>query len=92
MSVLASQSPRRCVECSRCLVLVVEAPIASEGKYLGFETLTFVPLDRTLVDKTLLTEAEIGWWNRYHEQVEAILGSQMEGADLDWLKERCAPL
>ena len=74
------------------LVLVVEAPIASEGKYLGFETLTFVPLDRTLVDKTLLTEAEIGWWNRYHEQVEAILGPQMEGEDLDWLKEQCAPL
>ena len=74
------------------LVLVVEAPIASEGKYLGFETLTFVPLDRTLVDTSRLTEAEVGWWNRYHEQVEAILGPQMEGEDRDWLKEQCAPL
>ena len=74
------------------LVLVVEAPIASEGKYLGFETLTFVPLDRTLVDKDLLSEAEIGWWNRYHEQVEKILGPQMEGDDLAWLKDQCAPL
>jgi len=73
-------------------VLVVEAPIESEGKYLGFETLTFVPLDRTLVDKNLLTEAEIGWWNRYHEQVEAILGPQMDGDDRAWLKDQCTPL
>ncbi|MBX7494832.1 aminopeptidase P family protein [Qipengyuania sp. 6B39] len=74
------------------LVLVVEAPIASEGKYLGFETLTFVPLDRKLVDKSLLSEAEIGWWNRYHEQVEAILAPQLEGEDLAWLQRECAPL
>ena len=38
------------------LVLVVDAGLAdSEGKYLGFETLTMVPLDRTLVDRALLS-------------------------------------
>ena len=41
------------------LVLVVDAEIdASEGKYLTFETLTHVPLDRRLVDKDLLTPRE----------------------------------
>jgi len=74
------------------LVLVVPAQIASEGDYLGFETLTFVPLDRTLVDKAMLSAAEIGWWNRYHEKVHAILAPQLEGEDLAWLTRECAPL
>ena len=75
------------------LVLVVDAGLAdSEGKYLGFETLTMVPLDRTLVDRALLSEAEIGWWNDYHAAVYATLAPQLEGDDLAWLEEQCAPL
>tara|TARA_R110000751_G_scaffold2018_8_gene8774 strand:- start:110972 stop:112777 length:1806 start_codon:yes stop_codon:yes gene_type:complete len=75
------------------LVLVVDAGLAdSEGEYLGFETLTMVPLDRTLVDRALLSEAEIGWWNDYHTAVYATLAPQLEGDDLAWLKEQCAPL
>ena len=75
------------------LVLVVDAGLAdSEGKYLGFETLTMVPLDRTLVDPALLSEAEIGWWNDYHAAVYATLAPQLEGDDLAWLEEQCAPL
>ncbi|MEZ5680755.1 MAG: aminopeptidase P family protein [Erythrobacter sp.] len=74
------------------LVLVVPADIESEGDYLTFETLTFVPLDRRLVDKSLLSEAEIGWWNDYHDKVRAILAPQLEGEDLAWLERECAPL
>ena len=74
------------------LVLVVPAGIASEGEYLGFETLTFVPLDRRLVDKGLLTPAEIDWWNAYHAKTFAILSPQLEGDDLAWLETECAPL
>ena len=74
------------------LVLVVPAGIESEGDYLGFETLTFVPLDRRLVDKALLSPAEIGWWNTYHAKVWDILSPQLEGEDLAWLKAECAPL
>ena len=75
------------------LVLVVDAGLADcEGKYLGFETLTMVPLDRTLVDPALLSEAEIGWWNDYHTAVYATLAPQLEGDDLAWLEEQCAPL
>ncbi|MBX7481841.1 aminopeptidase P family protein [Qipengyuania qiaonensis] len=74
------------------LVLVVPAGIESEGDYLGFETLTFVPLDRKLVDKDLLSPAEIGWWNDYHAKVWNILSPQLEGEDLAWLETECAPL
>ena len=74
------------------LVLVVPAGIDSEGDYLAFETLTFVPLDRRLVDKDLLTPAEIGWWDSYHAKVWDILSPQLEGDDREWLKAECAPL
>ena len=74
------------------LVLVVPAGIESEGDYLGFETLTFVPLDRRLVDKDLLSPAEIGWGNDYHAKVRDIVAPQLDGADLEWLEAECAPL
>ena len=75
------------------LVLVVDAAIdGSEGKYLGFETLTHVPLDRKLVDKSLLSEREIAWWNEYHARTREILAPQLEGDDLAWLERECAPL
>ena len=75
------------------LVLVVDADIkGSEGKYLTFETLTHVPLDRRLVDKSLLTEREIAWWDTYHAKTREILAPQLEGEDLAWLERECAPL
>lgn len=75
------------------LVLVERRTIdAAEGEYLGFETLTFAPIDRTLVDRALLTADEVAWWNAYHAKVEAILAPQLSGAALAWLKTACAPL
>jgi Xaa-Pro aminopeptidase len=75
------------------LVLVEERAIAGgEGDWLGFETLTFVPIDRSLVDCSLLTRDEVEWWNSYHAQVQQIIAPQVEGAALAWLKAQCAPL
>jgi Xaa-Pro aminopeptidase len=75
------------------LVLVVDAEIeGSEGTYLTFETLTHVPLDRRLVDKNLLTDREIAWWNAYHAKTREILAPQLEGDDLAWLERECRPL
>lgn len=75
------------------LVLVEPREIAGgEGEWLGFETLTFAPIDRTLVDVALLNEAEIAWWNDYHARVRAMLAPQLEGTVLAWLEEACQPL
>ena len=75
------------------LVLVIDAEIeGAEGKYLTFETLTHVPLDRRLVDKAMLTPQEIEWWNSYHAKTRDILAPQLEGEDLAWLERECAPL
>jgi Xaa-Pro aminopeptidase len=75
------------------LVLVEERRIdGMEGEYFGFETLTFAPIDRALVDCSLLTRDEVAWWNAYHAKVEAVLAPQLSGTALDWLKAACAPL
>ena len=75
------------------LVLVEPREIpAMEGEWLGFETLTLVPIDKALVDRDLLTPAEVEWWNDYHARVLEVLAPQLEGADLAWLEDACAPL
>ncbi len=75
------------------LVLAVPKEIpGAELPMLAFETLTFVPIERTLIDKSLMTAAEIAWLDAYHAKVEAILGPQMDGDDLAWLKAKCAPI
>ncbi|WP_347304477.1 aminopeptidase P family protein [Croceibacterium sp. TMG7-5b_MA50] len=72
------------------LLLVV--PRDDEGQWLGFETLTFVPIDRTLVEPALLSPEEIAWWNSYHVRTHALLAPQLDGAALGWLDAACAPL
>ncbi|MEL7445319.1 MAG: aminopeptidase P family protein [Pseudomonadota bacterium] len=75
------------------LVLVEKRKIdGAEGDYLGFETLTFVPLDRKLIAKGLLTVDEIDWVDSYHAKVRELLAPQLEGDDLAWLEQECAPL
>ncbi|WP_298189902.1 aminopeptidase P family protein [Novosphingobium sp.] len=75
------------------LVLVEERDIpGAEGKFMGFETLTFAPIDRTLVEPSLLLEHERDWWNAYHAKVRDLLVPQLSGADLAWLEAACAPL
>lgn len=56
-----------------------------ERPMMGFETLTCAPIDRRLVEPTLLTEAELDWFNAYHAAVRAKLADRLSGADLDWL-------
>ena len=75
------------------LVLVVPRDIEGEEKeMLGFETLTFAPIDRRLIDAGMLDADEIGWLNCYHAHVLAKIGPQLQGADHDWLQAACAPI
>lgn len=75
------------------LVLVEQRDLPGmEGEWLGFETLTFAPIDRTLVDASLLSPAQIAWWNAYHAKVREVLAPQLEGEVLAWLLDACQPL
>ncbi len=75
------------------LVLVVDKPVeGGEKETLGFETLTFAPIERRLVDVSMLDDAELKWLNDYHAEVLEKIGPRLEGEDKAWLERQCAPL
>jgi Xaa-Pro aminopeptidase len=75
------------------LVLVVARDIAgAEAPMLGFETVTFAPIDARLVDVAMLSPAECEWLNAYHAEVMAKVGPTLTGDDATWLTAACAPL
>ena len=75
------------------LVLVCEREIeGAEKEMLGFETLTFAPIDRRLIDAQMLEPEELIWLNCYHAHVLAKIGPKLEGKDLEWLQHACAPI
>ncbi|HEX7741825.1 MAG TPA: M24 family metallopeptidase C-terminal domain-containing protein, partial [Sphingobium sp.] len=64
----------------------------AEREMLGFETLTFAPIDRNAIAVEMLTGVERDWLDAYHARVVEVVGPQLEGEALDWLKGACAPL
>ncbi|PKP97631.1 MAG: X-Pro aminopeptidase [Alphaproteobacteria bacterium HGW-Alphaproteobacteria-13] len=75
--------------------LVVVVPLAIDGaeeEMLGFETITFAPIARGLIDAALLSAAESDWIDAYHAAVLEKLGPAMDDADRAWLAAACAPI
>ncbi|CAH1657868.1 Xaa-Pro aminopeptidase [Hyphomicrobiales bacterium] len=75
------------------LILVEPREMAGgERPMLGFETLSFTPIDRALIDPSLMTEDEIAWLDAYHADVLAHIGPLVDGETLLWLQEATRPL
>ncbi|MFL6846172.1 MAG: aminopeptidase P family protein [Allosphingosinicella sp.] len=75
------------------LVLVEPRQVdGAEKKMLGFETLTFAPIDRNLVEAGMLSPEERDWLNAYHARVLEVVGPQLDGEAKAWLEAGCAPL
>ena len=49
-------------------MLVQEECVNEFGRFLKFETVTFIPYDRSLIVKELLTPFELEWINNYHAE------------------------
>ena len=60
--------------------------------FLEFRYLTKVPIDKTLIDKYLLSEGEQAWLNKYHEDVYNSLAPYLNENEKVWLKNACSPL
>ncbi len=75
------------------LVVVREAEkIADDRDQLCFETLTWVPIDRRLIDTALLSPGERSWINRYHADVRARIGPRVGPAARAWLETVTRPI
>lgn len=73
------------------LVVVVQVgEIANGKKLLGFETLTLAPIDRNLVDVSLLRADERVWLNAYHMRVYQAHEATLSSEERTWLREATA--
>ncbi len=76
-------------------LLVVTPPTIPDGgerMMLGFETLTFVPIDHHLILPDLLSIDERNWLNDYHAKVFEKINDLVSATTSEWLKSACAPI
>jgi Xaa-Pro aminopeptidase len=74
------------------LVKPAAKPKGGDREMLSFETLTFAPIDKRLIDDDLLTKTEIHWLDEYHAEVMRKIGALVNEDVLPWLEAACAPL
>jgi Xaa-Pro aminopeptidase len=76
------------------LQVVTEAQEIAGGErpMHGFETLTLAPIDRLLIDPALLDAEERAWMDAYHQRVLASHAPHLQGDEVVWLEQACAPL
>ncbi|KAF9457926.1 putative Xaa-Pro aminopeptidase P [Collybia nuda] len=62
--------------------------------YLGFEHVTMCPIQKKLIDTSLLTEPERTWLNEYHAETWSKVSPLLQNDQraLQWLKRECSPL
>ncbi|OEG72962.1 X-Pro aminopeptidase [Shewanella colwelliana] len=64
-----------------------QALAGAEREIYEFHALTLIPIDSRLIDKSLLTTAEVDWLNAYHQRVQQTLSPLMQGEELAWLNK-----
>lgn len=57
----------------------------AEREIYEFNALTLIPIDSRLIDKQLLNDNELAWFNAYHQTVRDTLSPLMQGEELAWL-------
>ncbi len=74
------------------IVLSQVKQVTEFGEFLGFTPLTLFPIDRQLIDKSLLTVSETAWFNSYHKMVYDQLSPMLNTDEKEWLKGMCKEL
>lgn len=67
--------------------------VASEKPgFLKHDTITLYPIDKKLIERSMLTEHEIKWLNNYHEKVWEMIESALPVELRDWMKPQCSAI
>lgn len=75
------------------LILVESRKIeGGDREMLGFETLTFSPIDLRLVEPSIMSADEIAWLNDYHAQVRERLAAELDPETRAWLEQATRPV
>ena len=74
-------------------LLVVPYKTTAFGTFVGFEPLTLCPIDKTPIDRSMLTDEEIAALNDYHAMVrDRLLPLLNDEDDKTWLIDQTSPL
>lgn len=77
------------------LFVIVEAPTPFRfggQSYYTCSRLTVCPLQKKMIDISVLSPDEVEWVNDYHKQVYDTLAPRLQGEELAWLAEATSPL
>ena len=75
------------------LVIVVPRPKeGDERDMLGFETITFAPIDQNMIVVEMLSDDEKEWLNSYHQQVREVVHPQVDGEVAHWVVDATQPV
>ena len=64
--------------------------VKKNKNYFNFDNLTLVPIDKSLIQKKLLSKKEIDWVNKYHSKVYNNLKRYMNKSELVEFKNSCS--
>ncbi|HEY8380690.1 MAG TPA: aminopeptidase P family protein [Microvirga sp.] len=63
-----------------------------DREMMGFETLTFAPIDTRLVERSLMNADEVAWLDGYHAKVRELLAPDLDAETRAWLEAATRPL
>lgn len=71
----------------------IDKPISSQNSsqtpWYEFESLTYIPFDKKLIDRDRLNPQQILWLENYYIQVIAKLSPMLNGEEVAWLHQAC---
>ena len=68
------------------------AACTTEDQFLRWETLTLCYYDTALIERSIMTDEEIAWINRYHQKVYDLTAPLLTADEAAFLQKKCAPL
>ena len=71
------------------LIVCVKREKNEYGQFLGFEPLTYVPFDRSLIDTEGMNKEEIELLNEYHKKVYENISPYLTEEERVWLGREC---
>ena len=87
------------IRIENCVLIVKEKTkynYSNSVEFVKFEPLTYVPIQKELIQIDCLNEHEIKWLNDYHMKCLSITGEELKKSNkfevLEWLKEQTKPL
>jgi len=72
------------------LYIVAERGEDAQGTpWYGFDSLTFVPFDKKLIDVSLLSPQQLQWLRQYHQAIVDKIAPTLSKEEASWLKDIC---